>query len=189
MFQFPSNGKAYPKFTSIQLRCVCRKQSFNSLQTGKRIQRLVRSLTQPIPNLIVSIPFKRESVSKDTITDNCLKKMLKCFNSLQTGKRIQRHVRTLKVTVQNNSFNSLQTGKAYPKLCLGSGCRISSGVSIPFKRESVSKVFATDEDPVVPEFQFPSNGKAYPKDKVEREEEDLYKGFNSLQTGKRIQSL
>ena len=63
-FQFPSNGKAYPKEERelISLWGVC----FNSLQTGKPIQ----SETQLFWNnrsvgSSVSIPFKRESLSKD----------------------------------------------------------------------------------------------------------------------------
>ena len=65
-------------------------------------------------------------------------------------------------------------------------------VSIPFKRESVSKV----DTPVDAErhfgqkFQFPSNGKAYPKClNTDLSIESASPGFNSLQTGKRIQSL
>ena len=63
-------------------------------------------------------------------------------------------------------------------------------VSIPFKRESVSKVESVwkriFENYV---FQFPSNGKAYPKvthENVKNAPPTLC--FNSLQTGKRIQS-
>ena len=37
----------------------------------------------------VSIPFKRESVSKGIVFE-VLKTLVKGFNSLQTGKRIQR---------------------------------------------------------------------------------------------------
>ena len=89
-------------------------------------------------------------------------------------------------------------------------------VSIPFKRESVSKVCSFGGDAIyIPMFQFPSNGKAYPKEGMihgmehelfhfgfqfpsngkaypkvmeptETEEATLL-GFNSLQTGKRIQ--
>ena len=36
-------------------------------------------------------------------------------------------------------------------------------VSIPFKRESVSKGYCPNRPRAVSEFQFPSNGKVYPK--------------------------
>ena len=115
-FQFPSNGKAYPKSN----RCCHRRP----------------------PKLQVSIPFKRESLSKVL----CISQMntsLKwsCFNSLQTGKPIQR-----------NPDSPVSWLWRY-------------FVSIPFKRESLSKEViriprGKKETPV---FQFPSNGKAYPK--------------------------
>ena len=62
-FQFPSNGKAYPKFSVDICRlggdCFC----FNSLQTGKHIQS--KFLTGILKSEVgVSIPFKRESISK-----------------------------------------------------------------------------------------------------------------------------
>ena len=62
-FQFPSNGKAYPKKRKYRIHCIsnCR---FNSLQTGKRIQSFIFSPREGRRNAPVSIPFKRESVSK-----------------------------------------------------------------------------------------------------------------------------
>ena len=86
-FQFPSNGKAYPKNCCWALLFLVLLR-FNSLQTGKRIQRT------PPPTTIdgmggVSIPFKRESVSK-VRTERLWHQYPRRFNSLQTGKRIQR---------------------------------------------------------------------------------------------------
>ena len=66
-FQFPSNGKAYPKIVVVILRLLEMRTSFNSLQTGKRIQRLC-------------------AIGVATIA-------AVSFNSLQTGKRIQRQRR------------------------------------------------------------------------------------------------
>ena len=64
-----------------------------------------------------------------------------------------------------------------------------STVSIPFKRESGSKVDEITVKTGEVLFQFPSNGKADPKSVTEFERYLwLYEGFNSLQTGKRIQS-
>ena len=83
-FQFPSNGKAYPKTIPKTLRNSC-IESFNSLQTGKPIQ----SNADRIP------PHTHRH---------------KSFNSLQTGKRIQREWAVL-LEKALDSFNSLQTGK------------------------------------------------------------------------------
>ena len=58
---------------------------------------------------MVSIPFKRESVSKGKLWNFQTCRQC-CFNSLQTGKRIQ----SLTVAALQSaewSFNSLQTGK------------------------------------------------------------------------------
>ena len=83
MFQFPSNGKAYPKFREHD---TWREgESFNSLQTGKHIQSW---------NIFPSKPAAD------------------CFNSLQTGKHIQRKQKsTCGIYWIDSSFNSLQTGK------------------------------------------------------------------------------
>ena len=88
MFQFPSNGKVYPKAISVmwKLRSTA---CFNSLQTGKCIQSAIK-----------------RSVGVYSFN---------CFNSLQTGKCIQRTVS--ETEGQNNeSFNSLQTGKRIQSL-------------------------------------------------------------------------
>ena len=61
-FQFPSNGKVYPKTRPLPLVPET-EERFNSLQTGRCIQSI-----QPCQRLSgyrkVSIPFKREGVSK-----------------------------------------------------------------------------------------------------------------------------
>ena len=63
-------------------------------------------------------------------------------------------------------------------------------VSIPFKRESLSKAtanpIATNGAEIA--FQFPSNGKAYPKTHLHWKNR-YSQSFNSLQTGKQIQSV
>ena len=109
----------------------------------------------------VSIPFKRESVSKESITF-ILTGYIKSFNSLQTGKRIQRspvgvlniisklfqfpsngkaYPKTTPPTVTEVGYYAFQfpsNGKAYPKWTTRPS-QSSIIVSIPFKRESVSK--------------------------------------------------
>ena len=114
-----------------------------------------------------------------------------CFNSLQTGKPIQRNGRSMKSGVQERQFQFPSNGKAYPKqqrwwqqrwwrrrfnsLQTGKPIQRKSNekylhfkreyfVSIPFKRESLSKVTnGTLYGYAELVFQFPSNGKAYPK--------------------------
>ena len=139
-FQFPSNGKAYPKSTPKQQskESLC----FNSLQTGKPIQRSIPRLSlvldtwfqfpsngKAYPKIIWttqklmitqdSIPFKRESLSKDC--------------------RWQRREWTC-----HRRFNSLQTGKPIQRLLYGNHISYNKWpVSIPFKRESLSKAIGS----------------------------------------------
>ncbi len=59
----------------------------------------------------VSIPFKRESVSKvKCLITRIAGIQTLSFNSLQTGKRIQRHPPQNRYS-PSERFNSLQTGK------------------------------------------------------------------------------
>ncbi len=96
---------------------------FNSLQTGKYIQ---RRYLKPYcsKHILVSIPFKRESISK--------------------------------VKIKKNWSGDTE------------------GVSIPFKRESISKgIELITKFYFFKEFQFPSNGKVYPKRKKWQEEKNI----------------
>ena len=97
-----------------------------------------RGYRSPVVVMQVSIPFKRESVSKDDT------------------KRIGQHTDTGKFQFPSN-------GKAYPKFCFGFTGLTRFLVSIPFKRESVSKAHRDVVLVTIDWFQFPSNGKAYPK--------------------------
>ena len=146
--------------------CMIWKISFNSLQTGKPIQRPSAGGGKSKAEIRVSIPFKRESLSKvngdnprilagahdvsipfkrESLSKEINPKMVSVwefsFNSLQTGKPIQRD------TAENEDvlvfgFNSLQTGKPIQSLIPTTRMRCMSHlVSIPFKRESLSKVF------------------------------------------------
>ena len=97
---------------------MLRSSSFNSLQTGKRIQS-DRVSDDNGDLVIVSIPFKRESGSK---------------------VQSERDERVLTMLI----------------------------VSIPFKRESGSKAdVAIAQYVTAVAFQFPSNGKADPKSKAQ----------------------
>ena len=124
------------------------------------------TISEPTEIIPVSIPFKRESVSK-------------------AGRDVVYHLSG------PQSFNSLQTGKRIQSF-LAQTIMIFKEVSIPFKRESVSKAIGLANPYLISlSFQFPSNGKAYPKNSVPTSQ--LQSGwlvrFNSLQTGKRIQRI
>ena len=164
-FQFPSNGKAYPKWCQILMiprlsqkrvsipfkRESVSKVNFNH-QTGEYTQE-------------VSIPFKRESVSKEK--QRPLRHLPRqSFNSLQTGKRIQSQF-DLFMGWLTAMFQFPSNGKAYPKSIMwGTEPSAIVVVSIPFKRESVSKGSCRKPSRSGRRFQFPSNGKAYPKYKI-----------------------
>ena len=141
MFQFPSNGKAYPKLD-------CPHDSSTTL-------------------VMVSIPFKREKPIQRVCFISFSNRSVSCFNSLQTGKPIQRQTpKQRKKQALKHSFNSLQTGKpiqSYPNSSYAAYAILM--VSIPFKRESLSKDTLSKHSMERPsrQFQFPSNGKAYPK--------------------------
>ena len=90
-------------------------------------------------------------------------------------------------------FQFPSNGKAYPK---GWGQRHwayrgHTDVSIPCKRESLSKGGWSPQIVSVwcLGFQFPSNGKAYPKYANYARQKGYPLGFNSLQTGKPIQRI
>ena len=137
---------------------------FNSLQTGKRIQSLVLwVLIRTFKK--VSIPFKRESVSKEDLV------VVKTIGAAEVSIPFKRESVSkgreslAKLKSRKCLFQFPSNGKAYPKSPASSEAMIfSNRVSIPFKRESVSK----ETFNIVPtkpggSFQFPSNGKAYPK--------------------------
>ena len=135
-FQFPSNGKAYPKQAQAE-RIKYLEDSFNSLQTGKRIQSSSLSSLSPAAY---------------------------GFNSLQTGKRIQSCVLLQLRNSSFVSFNSLQTGKriqrAKKRNHRGGKRKFqfpSNGKAYPKTRGCWPAFHSRDR------FQFPSNGKAYPK--------------------------
>ena len=185
-FQFPSNGKAYPK---------------DNNEYGAHIAN-------------VSIPFKRESISKEYSSEDCCF-YTKCFNSLQTGKHIQSREAAGGGTRKRRKFQFPSNGKAYPKdrVAMSSNA-VFTCVSIPFKRESISKagllpasvskallgfnslqtgkhiqrdILNDEARAAIIGFQFPSNGKAYPKLAEAQADALRAKSFNSLQTGKHIQ--
>ena len=135
MFQFPSNGKVYPKMCVQYFTLDEFKFQFPS--NGKVYPKLDTAIEVGIDNL--------------------------SFNSLQTGKCIQR-MHTLQQGWSPSKFQFPSNGKVYPKQPTRSIKMNTARVSIPFKRESVSKAFTIAKKSV------------------------FISGFNSLQTGKCIQS-
>ena len=118
----------------------------------------------PHQAITVSIPFKRESLSKERDrnyrhakdgrfhslqTGKSIQSEMRinaqgtkpCFHSLQTGKSIQsRLMMILGEQPLSLSFHSLQTGKSIQSVVRESSHSSMAVVSIPFKRESLSKV-------------------------------------------------
>ena len=64
LFQFPSNGKVYPKATLEEIHCFY-LNGFQFPSNGKVYPKSQdEGFSYPYSTLYVSIPFKRESVSK-----------------------------------------------------------------------------------------------------------------------------
>ena len=117
--------------------------SFNSLQTGKYIQSSLRGR-------------------------NWEERARRCFNSLQTGKYIQSSRRIFFMKIIWLCFNSLQTGKyiqrPYPPTATGSRSRFNSLQTGKYIQRKSIKHFGRYKRT---RFQFPSNGKVYPKENGE----------------------
>ena len=157
-FQFPSNGKGDSKFAMLGGSVI----SADPLVSIPFKRERGFKGTDPLSECLmrhVSIPFKRERGFKGrTVTDSCQQKKFQFpsngkgdsklalqnearaadeegFNSLQTGKGIQRQFRCQPKRATNMSFNSLQTGKGIQRPERKVESVASYKVSIPFKRE------------------------------------------------------
>ena len=164
-FQFPSNGKAYPKIRNWN-EVNPRRKKFQFPSNGKPYPKRKLFQHQSWRSRHVSIPFKRESISKVRCSGRHSKWYAIRFNSLQTGKHIQSRAGQLaKSKDWRMRFNSLQTGKHIQRGLKNMKRKSAkTKVSIPFKRESISKGI---------------RGWGW----------GLLLRFNSLQTGKHIQSI
>ena len=160
-FQFPSNGKAYPKFQQYDhiiggglVSIPFKRESVSKEAIGIKV----------LGTDSVSIPFKRESVSKVDIFDKFVSAIEK-FQFPSNGKAYPKdECSNQRTETGDDAFQFPSNGKAYPKNLKDLRTFVSYLVSIPFKRESVSKVAAV--------FMLV-----------------LGFSFNSLQTGKRIQRV
>ena len=187
MFQFPSNGKPYPKPPQHQRVLAKRIRSFNSLQTGNHIQRCISRRWCCVVVGFNSLQTGNHIQSAFMVA-GCGAGMSQSFNSLQTGNHIQSHnrhihkdqwvlfqfpsngkpypklLRYLRQHRQGRSFNSLQTGNHIQSLYYNRRRSTGNHVSIPFKRETISKGnLGLVRVKFIDVFQFPSNGKPYPK--------------------------
>ena len=97
-----------------------------------------------IAKTYVSIPFKRESVSKVEFFCTTWNEDL-LFQFPSNGKVYPKPTTAERYVTETTEFQFPSNGKAYPKYKLLTFDRgRSSKVSIPFKRESVSKVKERD---------------------------------------------
>ena len=181
-FQFPSNGKAYLNSGKVSLER--REISFNSLQTGKRIWTKKACLVE-IVKTMVSIPFKRESVSEPG-KSGFLAQTIE-FQFPSNGKAYLNAYSSCPHSWALITFQFPSNGKAYLNWLRSRGGKSCPLVSIPFKRESVSELrkeackslggfvsfnslqtgkriwtdYRARFGGRLNRFQFPSNGKAY----------------------------
>ena len=194
------------------MRWILRLVSFNSLRTGKHIQspkmetRTLRSSEQ------VSIPYERESISKDVLPPEL--RLPICEFQFPTNGKAYPKFPSMANFNDDDRFQFPTNGKAYPKVVFLLTVARLSLVSIPYERESISKGIADDPLGVVRKvsipyeresiskgkgqlchrsderkFQFPTNGKAYPKlSSFGSALPIIPLCFNSLRTGKHIQS-
>ena len=84
---FPSNGKAYPKTTAEGLELP--KHVGVSIPFKRESISKGSAVKESITVVSVSIPFKRESISKENDKKLFRYRSASGFNSLQTGKHIQ----------------------------------------------------------------------------------------------------
>ena len=196
--------------------CVWREtQCFDSLPAGKCLQRT--GVDGATTGSIVSIPFQRESVSKEYSRNCPYESWTRGFHSLPPGKCLQRcpggntqwpskiwfrfpssgkvSPKSQKIYAQADityiSFDSLPAGKCLQSHIAQLDPRPIPAVSIPFQRESVSK---GEHEPGIwfdaCVFRFPSNGKVYPKQRKNYEFESWsIESFHSLPLGKCLQRL
>ena len=164
MFQFPSNGKVYPK-ASVRECHVRFKLGFNSLQTGRCIQRKNIKIAMAI--FIVSIPFKREGVSKVEEKDWRKLDFISKFQFPSNGKVYPKYIYFQIEEGCGDGFNSLQTGRCIQRYWSAREFSLGELVKFLFQFPSNGKVypkcFRWDWRSQSEEFQFPSNGKVYPK--------------------------
>ena len=111
-FQFPSNGKVYPK--AILPKNFLLNLKFQFPSNGKVYPKVIETRGNTTETTLVSIPFKRESISKGS-KDRQTALLSLSFNSLQTGKYIQRRIKADGKVKEMRKFQFPSNGKVYPK--------------------------------------------------------------------------
>ena len=112
------------------------EQSFNSLQTGKCIQSL-GLLISGVACIIVSIPFKRESVFRGETALLYNGNEQDMFQFPSNGKVYSEQEQLWESADLIDEFQFPSNGKVYSELIEVAEGIAQEGVSIPFKRESV----------------------------------------------------
>ena len=141
-FQFPSNGKVYPKFSFLAIFMVVFLVSIPfKRESVSKVLFTILSVKYSSGHG-VSIPFKRESVSKGDTEEEVNGISSYSFQFPSNGKVYPKKFVPYeqRVEIDHSQFQFPSNGKVYPKLLLSS-CIV---------REKLR-------------FQFPSNGKVYPK--------------------------
>ena len=180
-FQFPSNGKVETKFNDILAIIVCPRRCFNSLQTGKQIQRIGGIFTFKTVE-VFQFPSNGKADTKANPLRHTTRLRQKGFNSLQTGKQIQRLHAGFVTDLGELCFNSLQTGKQIGMSRQPSAISHQQRGLLLIKNLLLLTAESRKPKAIT---QFPSNGKAYPKVVLSTVATIVTLGFNSLQTGKR----
>ena len=185
-FQFPTNGKAYPKQVNYAQDSGA-WALFQFPTNGKAYPKWARGCPSAYrSSFLVSIPYEREGISKGV---KVLRRTGRAsrFNSLRTGRHIQRLTILIGLIVLLVlSFNSLRTGRHIQSLTLNKILAARSCVSIPYEREGISKDVGSETELKIKNttFQFPTNGKAYPKRTIEEVTKGVAKGFQFPTNGK-----
>ena len=112
-FQFPSNGKVYPKANCDVVSHYRVSISFNSLQTGRCIQRERQQVLDQAAVIEFQFPSNGKVYPKLVRGDP--HRPFPSFNSLQTGRCIQRNCNDLQSIRRHNRFQFPSNGKVYPK--------------------------------------------------------------------------
>ena len=110
----------------------------------------------------VSIPFKRESISK-VLVGLMWMQTINSFNSLQTGNHIQSSMSRLTIKTKLHRFQFPSNGKPYPKTWMNHYLGHEVMFQFPSNGKAYPKSIFAYQRLSYYQFQFPSNGKPYPK--------------------------
>ena len=186
MFQFPSNGKVYSKHASDLIADI---PYWVSIPFKRESVFKDLFISAGIALLSVSIPFKRESVFK--VKGGLQFPELYWFQFPSNGKVYSKLLESSeRIRGAYQEFQFPSNGKVYPKINIAPA-RQKSGqqVSIPFKREVYPKSIACPPlASIISCFNSLQTGKCIQSGLRHSNQCRAY-SFNSLQTGKCIQRV